>query len=172
MAITGAAEDIKRRRRRRRQDKPPVSARLVLDDQIKSDVGILSEDLFRELFPRGKKVPKHCKLGEDCVLVVLTGVPRSGLGRPCCPHCPGSLDATSNTGRYTLVARPRQPLLFLRACALDHSLLPFVLLSPAVRRRTAAPRSVQACRAPQRHRCPRPRCRPSAPRYSLCKPRG
>lgn len=41
-----------RGRRRRRQDKPPVSARLVLDDHVKSDVGILSEDLFAELFPQ------------------------------------------------------------------------------------------------------------------------
>lgn len=37
--------------RRRRQDKPAISARLVLDDRIKSDVGIISEDLFSDLFP-------------------------------------------------------------------------------------------------------------------------
>ncbi|KAI1176915.1 peroxisomal biogenesis factor 6 [Nemania sp. FL0916] len=42
---------IARRRRRRRQDKPPVSARLVLDDHVKGDVGILSDDLFADLFP-------------------------------------------------------------------------------------------------------------------------
>lgn len=42
---------VKRRRRRRRQDKPAISARLVLDDHVKSDVGILSEDLFADLFP-------------------------------------------------------------------------------------------------------------------------
>ncbi|CAI6091211.1 unnamed protein product [Clonostachys chloroleuca] len=41
----------RRRRRRRRTDKPPVAARLVLDDQIRGDVGLLSDDLFRELFP-------------------------------------------------------------------------------------------------------------------------
>jgi peroxin-6 len=41
----------KRRSRRRRQDKPAISARLVLDDHVKSDVGILSEDLFADLFP-------------------------------------------------------------------------------------------------------------------------
>ncbi|KAJ8119239.1 hypothetical protein ONZ43_g3773 [Nemania bipapillata] len=40
-----------RRRRRRRQDKPPISARLVLDDHVKGDVGILSDDLFADLFP-------------------------------------------------------------------------------------------------------------------------
>lgn len=40
-----------KRKRRRRQDKPAVSARLVLDDHVKGDVGIFSEDLFSELFP-------------------------------------------------------------------------------------------------------------------------
>jgi peroxin-6 len=43
---------IKRRNRRRRQDKPAIAARLVLDDHVKSDVGILSEDLFADLFPQ------------------------------------------------------------------------------------------------------------------------
>ncbi|KAM5345343.1 hypothetical protein ACJ41O_011205 [Fusarium nematophilum] len=41
----------KRRNRRRRQDKPPVAAKLILDDHIKSDVGIVSDDIFRDLFP-------------------------------------------------------------------------------------------------------------------------
>ncbi|KAI0409763.1 peroxisomal biogenesis factor 6 [Xylaria palmicola] len=41
-----------RRRRRRRHDKPPISARLVLDDHVKGDVGILSDDLFADLFPQ------------------------------------------------------------------------------------------------------------------------
>ncbi|KAK0618244.1 hypothetical protein B0T17DRAFT_618860 [Bombardia bombarda] len=46
------ASDVRRRRpRRRRQDKPALTARLVLDDHVKSDVGILSEDLFADLFP-------------------------------------------------------------------------------------------------------------------------
>lgn len=41
----------RKRRRRRRQDKPAISARLVLDDHVKGDVGILSDDLFVDLFP-------------------------------------------------------------------------------------------------------------------------
>ncbi|ENH70636.1 Peroxisomal biogenesis factor 6 [Fusarium oxysporum f. sp. cubense race 1] len=41
----------RRRNRRRRQDKPAIAAKLVLDDHIKSDVGIVSEDIFRDLFP-------------------------------------------------------------------------------------------------------------------------
>ena len=40
-----------RKRKRRRQDKSPITARLVLDDHVKGDVGILSEDLFADLFP-------------------------------------------------------------------------------------------------------------------------
>jgi hypothetical protein len=43
--------NLRKRKRRRRQDKPPINARLVLDDHVKGDVGILSEDLFNELFP-------------------------------------------------------------------------------------------------------------------------
>ena len=41
----------RKRKRRRRQDKPAISARLVLDDHVKSDIGILSDDLFADLFP-------------------------------------------------------------------------------------------------------------------------
>ncbi|KAJ4162683.1 peroxisomal assembly protein [Fusarium falciforme] len=41
----------KRRNRRRRQDKPSIAAKLILDDHIKSDVGIVSEDIFHDLFP-------------------------------------------------------------------------------------------------------------------------
>ncbi|KEY70029.1 hypothetical protein S7711_04044 [Stachybotrys chartarum IBT 7711] len=53
MAATDAAAVVSRRKklRRRRQDKPAISARIVLDDHIKGDVGILSEDLFADLFP-------------------------------------------------------------------------------------------------------------------------
>ncbi|KAK3394195.1 P-loop containing nucleoside triphosphate hydrolase protein [Podospora didyma] len=55
MAVTDGGAAVvgirKRRPRRRRQDKPALSARLVLDDHVKSDVGIISEDLFADLFP-------------------------------------------------------------------------------------------------------------------------
>jgi peroxin-6 len=40
-----------RKRKRRRQDKSSISARLVLDDHVKGDIGILSEDLYADLFP-------------------------------------------------------------------------------------------------------------------------
>ncbi|KAH6634302.1 hypothetical protein B0J18DRAFT_14680 [Chaetomium sp. MPI-SDFR-AT-0129] len=52
MAAPEANTVVRRRRlRRRRQDKPALSARLVLDDHVKSDIGIVSEDVFAELFP-------------------------------------------------------------------------------------------------------------------------
>lgn len=53
MAATALANPLaqRRRRRRRRQDKPSIPARLVLDDHVKGDVGILSDDLFADLFP-------------------------------------------------------------------------------------------------------------------------
>jgi peroxin-6 len=40
-----------KKRRRRRLDRPPIPARLLLDDRIKGEVGVLSEDLFNDLFP-------------------------------------------------------------------------------------------------------------------------
>ncbi|OLN82019.1 Peroxisomal biogenesis factor 6 [Colletotrichum chlorophyti] len=49
-----------KRSRRRRLDKPALSARLVLDDHdVKGDVGILSEDLFADLFPHLRDVPSR-----------------------------------------------------------------------------------------------------------------
>lgn len=38
------------RRTRRRIDKPPISADLVLDDQLDGEVGLLSTELYAELF--------------------------------------------------------------------------------------------------------------------------
>lgn len=53
MAVSDGAPVVshKRRNRRRRQDKPAITARLVLDDRTKGDVGIVSDDLFADLFP-------------------------------------------------------------------------------------------------------------------------
>ncbi|KAI0854248.1 AAA-domain-containing protein [Daldinia vernicosa] len=42
---------LRKRRRRRRQDKPALPAKLVLDNHMKGDVGILSKNLFADLFP-------------------------------------------------------------------------------------------------------------------------
>ncbi|GKT41860.1 peroxisomal biogenesis factor 6 [Colletotrichum spaethianum] len=49
-----------KRSRRRRQDKPAIAARLILDDHdVRGDVGILSEDLFTDLFPHLRDVPSR-----------------------------------------------------------------------------------------------------------------
>lgn len=52
-----------KRTRRRKDDKAPVSTRLVLPDHMKGDVGAISEDLFRNLFPhsttRGFPLPER-----------------------------------------------------------------------------------------------------------------
>ncbi|CAI4213699.1 unnamed protein product [Parascedosporium putredinis] len=50
MAAPSVAQ--KRRARRRKEDKTPVATRLVLPDHVKGDVGYISDDLFKELFPR------------------------------------------------------------------------------------------------------------------------
>ncbi|KAG9252707.1 peroxisomal biogenesis factor 6 [Emericellopsis atlantica] len=76
MATT--ASDRKRRRRtRRRQDKPPISARLVLDDQIKGDVGVLSPDLFHELFPNHTEEVAHIALAPWTPLATPSDAPWS-----------------------------------------------------------------------------------------------
>ncbi|KAJ4287336.1 peroxisomal assembly protein [Kalmusia sp. IMI 367209] len=51
MEVQNGAVHPRKRRRRRRLDRPAISARLLLDDRMKGEVGILSEDLFSDLFP-------------------------------------------------------------------------------------------------------------------------
>ncbi|KAK4453325.1 hypothetical protein QBC34DRAFT_395299 [Podospora aff. communis PSN243] len=53
MSGTNGSTVVARRKRvrRRRQDKSAITARLVLDEHVKTDVGIISEDLFADLFP-------------------------------------------------------------------------------------------------------------------------
>lgn len=40
-----------KRKRRRREDKPAISARLYLDSNLKGETGVLSEDLYTDLYP-------------------------------------------------------------------------------------------------------------------------
>ena len=51
MEVQNGVVHPRKRRRRRRLDRPATSARLLLDDRMKGEVGILSEDLFSDLFP-------------------------------------------------------------------------------------------------------------------------
>lgn len=78
MATTTTTNTVaqRKRRRRRRQDKPSIAARLVLDDHVKGDVGILSDDLFADLFPYliARKYTFNNGRGRRCVgqlLIVL-----------------------------------------------------------------------------------------------------
>ncbi|KAI0505532.1 peroxisomal biogenesis factor 6 [Xylaria bambusicola] len=58
-AIDHHRQSAENRRRRRRQDKPSIAARLVLDGHVKGDIGILSDDLFADLFPRLQQYESH-----------------------------------------------------------------------------------------------------------------
>ena len=54
----------RKKRRRRRLDRPAISGWLVLEEQLKDDVGILSEDLYTELFP-GSQTDSVPNQGEE-----------------------------------------------------------------------------------------------------------
>jgi peroxin-6 len=59
----------RKRRRRRRFNRPPLSAHLLLDERMKEDVGILSDDLFTDLFPGSKRENEHWSLhGQELIL--------------------------------------------------------------------------------------------------------
>ncbi|KAH8840895.1 peroxisomal assembly protein [Pyricularia oryzae] len=90
----------RKRRRRRRQDKLPISGRLALDDHVRRDVGILSEDLFADLFPHLSPDEVH----EDDVYYVAIS-----------PWIPG---ATPESIDWTIVA-------VTRSTALSHSTVQF-----------------------------------------------
>jgi peroxin-6 len=51
MEALNTALHPRKRRRRRRVDRPAISARLLLDDGLQGEVGVLSADLFDDLFP-------------------------------------------------------------------------------------------------------------------------
>ena len=65
----------RKRRRRRKCERPPISAWLTLSDQLKTDVGLLSPDLWSDLFDRSTS-----EAGEDVRYVAIT------------PWSPGSKD--------------------------------------------------------------------------------
>jgi peroxin-6 len=51
MAYDAPQQGTLKRKRRRREDKPAISARLYLDSNFKGEIGVLSEDLVKDLFP-------------------------------------------------------------------------------------------------------------------------
>ncbi|KLU87695.1 peroxisomal biogenesis factor 6 [Magnaporthiopsis poae ATCC 64411] len=90
----------RKRRRRRREDKLPISARLALDDHLRSDVGILSEDLFADLFPHLRNQPQD--LGEVHYVAIAPWMP----------------DASPETTDWTIVP-------VTKSTALSHSTVQF-----------------------------------------------
>ncbi|PNY28356.1 Peroxisomal biogenesis factor 6 [Tolypocladium capitatum] len=108
-ASSPAAVSHKKQGRRRRQDKPAISARLVLDDHIRGDVGILSEDLFADLFPH------HRDSSEDELQAQILHVAVS-------PWVP---DATPSDTVWSIVP-------VARSAALAHSTVQFSPSSPAL----------------------------------------
>ncbi|SMQ45977.1 unnamed protein product [Zymoseptoria tritici ST99CH_3D7] len=54
MAYEVPQQGTLKRKRRRREDKPAISARLYLDSSFKGEIGVLSEDLVKDLFPEIK----------------------------------------------------------------------------------------------------------------------
>ena len=55
MAYNNPVPGSLKRKRRRRPDRPPLSAKLQLDDRLKGDVALISADLLDELHPSSKK---------------------------------------------------------------------------------------------------------------------
>jgi hypothetical protein len=170
MAIDGVlASERRRRRRRRRQDKPPVAARLVLDDKIKGDVGILSEDLFRELFPYGSSM---LPLSEPGFSLQDKTANTGNRDRRHSAHCPGPLGTPGLSGRRPVVSCASDSVNFAYPRTNDCTLLPFLLVPPALRRCSTAPCAIKARRPPQRHRCARAGRCSSAPRQRIRQPGG
>ncbi|MBE7179741.1 MAG: hypothetical protein INR71_00780 [Terriglobus roseus] len=52
----------RKRKRRRRLNRPSISARLLLDERMKDEVGVLSGDLFADLFPEYKGTSRCVRL--------------------------------------------------------------------------------------------------------------
>ena len=166
------------RRRRRRQDKPPASARLVLDDHVKSEHGILSEDLHKDLFPHLRPGNKHVVPTND---QAISTNPKQFARRRRPNHAPAT---SHNTARRdctmgSLIHLPRsnmdhRPRIKIhRPCSRHPPVFSFLVCPPTLCHHTTAGRPFQA-HPPltQWHRDPRTRCCSRAARHCLCKPRG
>ncbi|KAL1794611.1 hypothetical protein ACET3X_006427 [Alternaria dauci] len=88
-----------KKRRRRRLDRPPISARLLLDDRIKGEVGVLSEDLFNDLFPGSRSKSTANGDAPDSHRVQHVAIT---------PWLPSSVVAPQNTPWTILPVRPAE----------------------------------------------------------------
>lgn len=129
------AEDITlphhRKRKRRRQDKSAISARLVLDDHVKGDVGILSEDLFADLFPALAQGIHFCHKPKGTLLIKYLHSSRewkwSSRNPPCC-NC--SLEPLNLGRRFDMDSGNCQT--FERPRTLNSSILSFFFSPPSI----------------------------------------
>ncbi len=74
-----AMDHPKRRRRRRKADRQAISAWLILSEKIKTDVGILSDDLFSDLF---SYLPSRDEVDHDSATVLHVAI---SLSSPLAP---------------------------------------------------------------------------------------
>lgn len=102
MEDRGPAQTHRKRKRRRRLNKPPISGHLHLSDRLKDEVGILSEDLFTDLFPEQSGTLHQTRI----VAAILT-------------------DAEAAAGKVSYVAiTPWMPLATLQADSTPWTILP------------------------------------------------
>ena len=94
------------KRRRRRATRPPISAKLVLDEQAKGNIGTISRDLYEDLFGKTLDLkdpqdavrhvaiapwrPLNPTLEEDCSWTILPVTLQSAVGQPSAISFPAS----------------------------------------------------------------------------------
>lgn len=71
MAYDYPTQGTLKRKRRRREDKPALSARLYLDSSLKGELGVVSEDILQELYPKGP-LPVQSPGKEEHINVAVT----------------------------------------------------------------------------------------------------
>jgi peroxin-6 len=60
------------KRKRRREDKPALSARLYLDSSVKGELGVVSEDLLQQLYPKGLPPSAASSNKQEFISVAIT----------------------------------------------------------------------------------------------------
>jgi peroxin-6 len=110
MELQTGALHPRKRRRRRRLDRPAISARLLLDDGVKGEQGVLSEDLFTDLFPWASQDGNHVQYvaitpWQPRSVVVSQSVPWTIL-----PVRRGTNDGTSTAQQHSSLQLPAASL--------------------------------------------------------------
>lgn len=125
-----------KRKRRRRQDKPAIAARLVLDDHVKGDVGILSEDLFADLFP-------HLRHGKSLYTLL---VPNYN-----CASCANRATRSQMTTTAPTTMRRLCPTSYMLPSRPGHPMQPPTLqIGPLSPSHTPPPSRTRPCNSPRR----------------------